>query len=141
MTVNTTDTQTSTIADGIAVEFLYDFQSLSGTWVFAYTQDPTTLIKTPRTDIAVTLNADQETSPGGTVTFDTAPVLNQIVVVYRQVPVNQLTDYTAYDAFPAESTEDALDKLTMISQQNVATDPLPAFTSPLLIDNESSSTS
>jgi myosin heavy subunit len=38
-------------------------------------------------------------------------------VVVRNVPLTQQTDYQANDPFPAESHEEALDKLTMLTQQ------------------------
>jgi len=137
MTVNTLNTQTSTIADGVEVTFNFDFQTLSGGWVFAYTQNPSTLQKIPRTDINVTPNADQEANPGGTVTFDTAPANGDSVVLYRQTPVTQQTDYTDYDAFHAESTEDALDKLTLIAQERDANASDTDLVSPVNIGNES----
>ena len=37
--------------------------------------------------------------------------------IWRTTPITQETDYQAYDAFPAESHEAALDKLTMICQE------------------------
>ncbi|PRE78299.1 glycosyl hydrolase family 28-related protein [Burkholderia gladioli] len=38
--------------------------------------------------------------------------------IYRDVPVTQETQYQQNDAFPAKTTEKALDKLTMIAQQH-----------------------
>ena len=37
--------------------------------------------------------------------------------VWRETPITQETDYRPFDAFPAESHEAALDKLTMIAQE------------------------
>lgn len=54
---------------------------------------------------------------GGTVTFGTAPASGVTVVIIRNVPLTQQTDYQANDPFPAESHETALDKLTMLAQQ------------------------
>lgn len=54
---------------------------------------------------------------GGTVTFGVAPVLDIIVTLLRSVDILQETDYTPFDAFPAETHELALDYLTMICQQ------------------------
>lgn len=119
MTVQTTNTQNSSIGDGVTVLFNFTFQSLSAAWVKAQTITPAGAV-TNRTDITVALNADQEATPGGTVTFDTAPVSGHTVRIYRDTPLTQGTDYTDYDAFPAESHEDALDKLTMITQENNA---------------------
>lgn len=47
----------------------------------------------------------------------TAPATGTTLVIARNVPITQLTDYTANDPFPAETHEQALDKLTMEVQQ------------------------
>ncbi len=55
---------------------------------------------------------------GGSVTMLVAPPVNITIVIQRDVPATQETDYLANDPFPAESHERALDKLTMLAQQN-----------------------
>jgi hypothetical protein len=54
------------------------------------------------------------------VTFTTGniPASGETVVILRKLTLTQGTDYVANDPFPAESHEDALDRLTMISQQH-----------------------
>jgi hypothetical protein len=48
----------------------------------------------------------------------TAPLpVGQLLTVLRSVPATQEADYVPGDAFPAESHEEALDKLTMLVQQ------------------------
>lgn len=54
---------------------------------------------------------------GGTVTFVTAPGCNLAVAIVRDVPYTQSTDYVENDPFPAQTHEDAIDKLTMLVQQ------------------------
>lgn len=54
---------------------------------------------------------------GGTVTMIIAPATGETLTIIRDVPVTQQTDYVENDDFPAESHERALDKLTMIVQQ------------------------
>ena len=66
----------------------------------------------------VTLNSNQITAPGGNVTFTTPPGSGSNVAIFRVVPYNQEVDYTPFDSFPAETHEGALDKLTMLTQQN-----------------------
>ena len=54
----------------------------------------------------------------GSVTL-TAPLpVGQTLTVLRSVPATQEADYVPGDAFPAESHEEALDKLTMLVQQS-----------------------
>jgi hypothetical protein len=47
----------------------------------------------------------------------TAPATGETLTVKRDVPITQGTDYVENDSFPAESHEQALDKITMIVQQ------------------------
>lgn len=54
---------------------------------------------------------------GGTVTMLVAPPTGTTLHIRRVVPATQLTDYQANDTFPAESHEQALDKLTMLVQE------------------------
>jgi hypothetical protein len=54
---------------------------------------------------------------GGVLTLIVALSVGYTLTIQRDVPVTQLADYTQSDSFPAQSHEDALDKLTMISQQ------------------------
>lgn len=54
----------------------------------------------------------------GTVTLVSALASGERLTIIRDVPFTQLADYVDNDAFPAESHEDALDLLTMQTQQN-----------------------
>lgn len=115
MTVQTTNAFTATIADGVQTVFDFDFQTQESGWVQAFEIDLSEN-EIPRLDITVVINEDQEANPGGTCTFSVAPLVNFTAVVFRNAPQTQQTDYVPYDAFPAESTENALDKLTMLVQ-------------------------
>lgn len=53
---------------------------------------------------------------GGTVTLGTS-VAGATLVIRRQTPLAQQTDYTATDRFPAESHERALDRAMLIAQE------------------------
>lgn len=57
----------------------------------------------------------------GTVTLVTALAVGERLTVIRDVPFTQLADYVDNDSFPAESHENALDLLTMQTQQNKET--------------------
>ena len=54
---------------------------------------------------------------GGNVTLNVPLAEEQTVTLLRVVDETQLVDYQPFDAFPAETHEQALDKLTMIVQQ------------------------
>lgn len=92
------------VGNGIATSFPFVFRADDVSWV---TVDFTTDI------IGVTLNADQDTTPGGTVDYTVAPPNLQAIRIQRDTPQAQNLDYTRYDPFDSESHEDALDKLTM----------------------------
>ena len=54
---------------------------------------------------------------GGSVTMVVAPATGETLTILRDVPLTQLLDYIENDNFPADSHEQALDKLTMIVQE------------------------
>jgi hypothetical protein len=54
---------------------------------------------------------------GGELTLIVELVDGESLIITLQVPIEQLTNYIRNDVFPAQSTEDALDKLTMICKQ------------------------
>lgn len=72
-------------------------------------------VQTITTNYTVTGAGNQA---GGTVTMTVAPAMGTQLTILRDVPATQETDYTANDPFPAESHERALDKLTMLVQEN-----------------------
>jgi hypothetical protein len=76
------------------------------------------VLKTLSTDYTVspTTNVPNGT-PGGTVTFITPMVGGEQVIILREVPLTQDVDYQENEKFPANTHEQALDKLTMITQQ------------------------
>ena len=56
-------------------------------------------------------------NPTGSVTLLAVLPVGQTLTIVRNVPQTQEANYVQNDDFPAESHEDALDKLTMITQQ------------------------
>lgn len=103
------------------------------TSVFAYTfrilddDDIAVLVKTTATGVVTTLvkttnytvSGVGEASGGNVTLVDPAtdaPTGTTLTIV-RSISQTQETDYNEYDTFPAQTHEDALDKLTMISQE------------------------
>lgn len=72
-------------------------------------------------DTTLALTADYTVAgaggTSGTVTLLTALAVGEKLTIVRNVPFTQDADYVQNDAFPAESHERALDKLTMQTQQ------------------------
>lgn len=69
------------------------------------------------THYSVTLNADQDTSPGGWATLSSATPAGSTVTVTTAMPALQSADITNMGGFYPEVIEDALDKLTILAQQ------------------------
>ncbi len=112
MTLSTTTTEVSYTADGVQTDFPFAFQTQQGSDIVVYGNGVEILA-----GVIVTLNADQEVSPGGNVNITPAPADQAVIKIARIVPLTQQTDYAAYDPFPAETHEDALDKAMMAVQQ------------------------
>jgi len=112
MTVSSSSSRNEYNGNGVTTSFAYTFRILDEDHVAVY-QDGT--LKTITTHYTVTGVGN---SGGGSIVFGAAPAAGTgNVVIVRAVPLTQETDYVENDPFPAESHEDALDKLTMIVQQ------------------------
>ena len=117
MTVSSTTTKVSYSGNGSTTAFAYTFK--------VFDEDDLTVIL--RTDATGTEAVQSKTSDytvsgvgnanGGNVTFGTAPASGKTVVIRRSAALTQTTDYTPNDPFPAEEHENALDKLTFLTQQ------------------------
>jgi hypothetical protein len=116
MTVEVTDSRERYATDGTSTTFAIGFYFLANSHLqVVYTDSAgaeTTLTLT--TDYSVTGAGDEN---GGSITTVETYASGGYITIVRNVPITQLTDYVAQDAFPAESHEAALDKLTMVAQQ------------------------
>lgn len=106
MTVSTTTNKVAYIGNGVAVSFAIPFPFLEKEHlkVWQLLND----IQTERTDWTVS---------GGNMVFATAPVENAQILIMREVPLTQETDYRENEILPAETLERNFDKLTMQVQQ------------------------
>ena len=116
MTVSSTTTKNSYSGDGSTTVFAYTFKifAQADVTVILRASDGTETVQTISTDYTV---SGVGNSGGGNITFTTAPTSTQTVVLLRNTSQTQNTDYTPNDPFPAASHEDALDKLTFITQE------------------------
>jgi hypothetical protein len=71
----------------------------------------------PGDEYSVQLNSDQINTPGGSVTLSDAPPAGQSIVIARATIQTQTLDLPAYTRFPSDAVENALDKLTAITQE------------------------
>ena len=116
MTVSTTTNKVSYSGTGSQTVFAYAFKIFADGDLDVYIRDTngTETLQTITTNYTV---SGAGTDSGGNVTFVTAPGSTDTVVIQRKLALTQGTDYVANDPFPAESHEDALDRLTFITQQ------------------------
>lgn len=107
MTVQDIPQRVTYAGNGSQVSFAFNFRVDDPNWVIVdYTDNLN----------SVSLNVDQDLSPGGTVEYSIAPPTGQGINIVRATPRTQGLDYDRYESFDSESHEDALDKLTMIIQ-------------------------
>lgn len=116
MTVSSTTGRVSYSGNGSTTNFSVNFYFLANDHLKVITRDGdgNETIKVLNTDYTVT---GAGVPAGGTVIMSTAPAAGITLVITRNVPLSQDVDYQPNDPFPAESHERALDKLTMIAQQ------------------------
>ena len=111
MTVTATNRKNSFPTNGVTVDFPFTFAVTTEQQVKALTRDAQG-VETEYTNFTIALNPSTE---GGTLT--TGTTLNDVtLVVYRDTPLTQQTDYVPGGRFPADSHEAALDKLTLQNQ-------------------------
>ena len=115
MSVSSTTTKVSYSGDGSQTVFAYTFKIFADAdlRVIERASNGTETVKTLTTDYTV---SGAGTDSGGNVTFGTAPASGVTVIIKRNLGLTQGTDYIDNDPFPAESHEDALDRLTFIAQ-------------------------
>ena len=113
MTISTTDNSVSYVGDGSTTVFNFNFPAFNEGDIKGYVDgvaDGT---------IIIALNADQEASPGGSVTFGSAPANGTVINLIRESSYLQNIKYPNYGPFPAATHERALDILTVLAQQNL----------------------
>ncbi len=120
MTVTTTTTTNTYTGDGSTTAFSFTFEILETTDIKVIVVTTATgaesvrSIGTGSTNYAVTGTGNVN---GGTVTFVTAPTASQTVFLMRNMSFTQPTNYRVNDPFPAETHENALDRMALQIQQ------------------------
>lgn len=141
MTIVTENRKQSFETNGVTVDFPFDFNALDVGEIYALTVDDDG-VETDYTNFSVVLNTS---TSGGVLT--TGDVLDNVeLLVYRETDLTQEVDYQNGGRFPAESHEQALDKLIQIAQEQqeeldrslkgTIAQPLPFSLDPKLVDDE-----
>ena len=118
MTVSSSTSSVSYSGNGATTGFSYTFKIFADSDLVVSLKNNTTGVSTTQTLTTDYTVSGAGSDSGGNVTFVTAPPSGNTVIIRRVLPYTQETDYTENDPFPAQAHEDALDKLTMLAQQN-----------------------
>ena len=106
--------------NGVTTAYPFAFKVFSASdllVVLALTSTGAETVQTITTNYTVALNADQSTSPGGTVTMLVAPAAGYTLTLTSQVANLQPTDLTNAGGFYPKVINDALDRATIQIQQ------------------------
>ena len=116
MTISTTDSRISYNGNGVTTIFSFPYRFLANGDLVVVSVSSTGVetVKTLTTDYTLTGAGDDA---GGSVTMLVAPASGTRLVIYRNTAITQEVDYISGDPFPAETHEQALDRLTMIAQE------------------------
>lgn len=124
MTVSSSNNKNTYAGDGTTTSFAFTFSILSESQLLVQIKDVSGVFTTKviTTDFAVTGSGNTSGSTnytGGNIVFGSGdiPISTDTVVLTRTIPLTQDVDYVENDVFPANTAETALDKLTMINQQ------------------------
>ena len=119
MTVSSTTTKNSYSGNASTTVFAYGFKIFDDDDITVIIRTDSTGAETTKTKTTHYTVSNVGSASGGNVTFTSGntPASGETVVLIRNTARTQLTDYTPNDPFPADSHEDALDKLTLITQE------------------------
>jgi hypothetical protein len=106
--------------NGTQTVFPFTFKVFDPTDMVVIRTDTTSGVDTPMAiyiDFTVTINADQDTSPGGNVTMTAAPTSTQRLTVTSDIAYLQPIDVTNGGGFYPEVFTEEFDRLTILTQQ------------------------
>lgn len=98
-------------ATGSQTAYPFSFKTTSTAHIMVYKD---TVLQS--TGVSVALNANQSSSPGGTVTFATAPAAGVVVRIDRTMPITQDSTFGGV-TFKGAALDTQLDRVTMQTQQ------------------------
>lgn len=116
MSLSSTQQKVQYTGNGATTLYVVPFYFLANTDLVVITTDTsgTNTVKVLTTDYTL---VGAGVPSGGGLTFGVAPTNGHRITIMRVVPLTQLLDYVNNDAFPADTHEQALDRLTMVCQQ------------------------
>lgn len=110
--VTGTTTEVSYSGNGSTTVYPFAFKATDNSWVKVFLAGVA-----QSSGFTVTRNTNQDSSPGGSVTFTVAPASGVAVRLERTIPLTQELVLQDGNRFPAKSVEKTLDRLVLQSQQ------------------------
>ena len=118
MTVSSTTRKTAlNVGNGVTTSFAFTFKVQSSADIVVYRLEDGVQDEVDTADYTVSLNANQNTNPGGSVLFDTAPTSAQSFIISTDADATQELNIQNQATFNPATVMEALDKLTIQSQQ------------------------
>lgn len=118
MTVSSTSRVTALFTgNGVTTSFAFTFKVQDSDDIAVYRLEDDVQELVSDTEYTVSLNANQNTNPGGSVLFTTAPTSAQNLKITTAADPTQELDIQAQSAFNPAVVMEALDKLTIQTQQ------------------------
>lgn len=120
MTISSTSRQAGPYAgNGVTVALPFAFKVFATTDVRVVSTNPAGVSSDMAlgTQFNVSLNSDQDVSPGGTVTMIVAPSVGYSITITSQVEALQTLDLTSGGNFYPQAIENALDRSVILCQQ------------------------
>ena len=112
------------VGNGKTVSFSFDFPMLSENFIKVYReQDGVQELVDPSEYVWGYIPVEgedapvEDIAPENVITFYEAPADGVVIVIAREIPLEQTTPYKTSSGFPAVRVEDNFDKLTAITQQ------------------------
>lgn len=124
MTIQTTVRKARFIGDGVNTTFPFAFKAFATSDLILTQTSVAGVDSLVLSLFAISLNSDQEASPGGVITYPTSgtPLPAGVVLTVTSNQANtQLTDLTNAGGFFAKTISDRFDYLTILIQQIAAT--------------------
>lgn len=105
--------------NSVTTAFPFSFKVFAGSEVVVTQTDLSLVetVKTLTTDYTVSLNADQDANPGGTVNMVAAPATDYLITLTSNVTQSQGVTLTNGGGFYPKVISDALDRATILIQQ------------------------
>ncbi len=109
--------------NGVTVTFPFTYKVFTRADVLVATTVTATAVETVRvldSDYTVTLNADQNSNPGGVINMATAPPVGTTLAATSNIAIVQALDLTNQGGFYPKTINDALDRMVINIQQLAA---------------------